>query len=237
MRLDINRLIENCNEFYYETKNTPNSRSLSWEHCYNLFNQIHEEKLANKNIMIDYEKLCINLAFYLASWGMYRGSSFLLQRDYMIHKPIFKELLKEKYNNLWNIKCIDYISNPQNLELLIELSNKISKLYLQIKKEIVETADEISKKLITKILLGTMGCVPAYDTYFMSSIKNLQIAMGTFNNKSILQLAEFYQENYEAFENIRKSMTTRNRKYPQMKILDMALVIEGSKGKNIKVLK
>ena len=32
MREDINRLIENCNEFYYETKNTPNSRSLSWEH-------------------------------------------------------------------------------------------------------------------------------------------------------------------------------------------------------------
>ena len=32
---------------------------------------------------------------YLSSWGMYRGSSFLLQKDYKIHKPIIVEALKD----------------------------------------------------------------------------------------------------------------------------------------------
>ena len=62
----------------YIAKCNKNHRYLSWEHCYEAF--------GNPNNSIDY--LALHLAFYLASWGMYRGSTELLQKDYKIHIPV-----------------------------------------------------------------------------------------------------------------------------------------------------
>ncbi len=69
---------------YYENlkdSDNKNNRELSWEHCYKVF----YETLNKKNV--DYDYLSLHLALYLASWGMYRGSSFLKDRDYKIHIP------------------------------------------------------------------------------------------------------------------------------------------------------
>ena len=74
-----------------------NHRFKSWEYCYTAFGNLDS---------VDY--LSLHLAFYLASWGMYRGSSFLLQKDYRIHIPVVKELLSEKYDALAGIKCVDF---------------------------------------------------------------------------------------------------------------------------------
>lgn len=63
---------------YIKQLHKPNHRFKSWEHCFMAFSDF------NNNV--DY--LTLWLAFYLASWGMYRGSSELLQRDYLIHEPI-----------------------------------------------------------------------------------------------------------------------------------------------------
>ena len=41
------------------------------------------------DVNLDY--LSLQLAFYLASWGMYRGSSFLIQKDYRVHIPVVRE--------------------------------------------------------------------------------------------------------------------------------------------------
>ena len=54
---------------------------------------------------MDYDYLSLQLAFYLASWGMYRGSSFLLQKDYKVHEAVVKELLDSKYNCLFGLTC------------------------------------------------------------------------------------------------------------------------------------
>jgi len=45
----------------------------------------------------DYDYLSLHHAFYLASWGMYRGSSFLLQKDYKVLTPIVEEILKRLF--------------------------------------------------------------------------------------------------------------------------------------------
>lgn len=50
-------------------------RYLSFDYCYNYFYQ-------NRNKLLqDLEKSCLVLGFYLASWGMYRESSFMLERN------------------------------------------------------------------------------------------------------------------------------------------------------------
>jgi hypothetical protein len=48
-------------------------RYRSWEHCYRYFRQRRHLR-ADRDI----DHAALQLGFYLASWGMYRGSSFLL---------------------------------------------------------------------------------------------------------------------------------------------------------------
>ena len=76
--------------YFEQTMSDPHGRYLSWEHCYKAF---LENRDANDEQAIDH--LALHLAFYLASWGMYRGSSFLLQKDYKVHIPVVK-IIQEK---------------------------------------------------------------------------------------------------------------------------------------------
>lgn len=66
----VDLIINSAISFYNDLKEDENGRYCSWEHCYSHF----YKALGNKNADIDY--LSLQLAFYLASWGMYRGSSF-----------------------------------------------------------------------------------------------------------------------------------------------------------------
>lgn len=56
-------------------------RYRSWELCYNYFHQNTIDAVA-----LDRDRAALELGFYLASWGMYRGSSFLLQHAYTVHR-------------------------------------------------------------------------------------------------------------------------------------------------------
>ena len=69
--------------------------------------------------------------------------------------------------------------------------------------------------------MGTMGCVPAYDRYFIAGIKSVQIATGNYNISSIMQLAKFYEQHFDEFEAARKKLVLNDITYPQMKLLDM----------------
>lgn len=215
----IESIIEKGTSFYKELKEDNNGRYRSWEYCYKIFNDAHNSKSIDKSYL-DY--LCLHLAFYLASWGMYRGSSFLLQRDYKVHSAIIEELLREKYNSLWGIGVCDY-KNEDNLELLFDLVKIIREKYDNIRLSVKETIpkSELSDTLITKVLMGTMGCVPAYDRYFISGIRNNKVTSGKFNKNSIKGLVEFYNKYYYELEKARSQMFIDNLEYPQMKIIDM----------------
>jgi hypothetical protein len=77
--------------------------------------------------------------------------------------------------------------------------------------------------------MGTLGCVPAYDRYFISGVRNKDVSSGTYSPRSILKLAKFYEDNREQFESVRKEMKVNDLTYPQMKILDMGFWQIGSK--------
>lgn len=81
--------------------------------------------------------------------------------------------------------------------------------------------NNLSDTSITKILMGTLGCVPAYDRYFVSGIRSQKIASGTYNIKSILQLVDFYEKNIEQLDSVQKNFNVADMLYPQMKIFDM----------------
>lgn len=215
----IDDIIKKGMKFYEELKSDINSRYRSWEHCYEVFYKAHKSKEIDEVYL---DCLCVHLAFYLASWGMYRGSSFLLKKDYKVHKEVIQEILLDKYNRLWDINIKEYSKN-ENRKLLMELVINIGKIYnrvrLSTENKIVKRG--VSNTLITKVLMGTMGCVPAYDRYFIKGIKKYKVASSNFSEKSILNLMEFYNKNYTRLEKIREKMKIGNIKYPQMKVIDM----------------
>ena len=96
----VDLIIKSSTEFYNDLKSDENGRYRSWEHCYSRFIK------ARGSNDVDYDYLSLQLAFYLASWGMYRGSSFLLQKDYKVHIPVVKELLSEKYDVLLELSVL-----------------------------------------------------------------------------------------------------------------------------------
>ena len=68
---------------------------------------------------------------------------------------------------------------------------------------------------------GIIGCVPAYDRYFIEGVKNQKVAIGKYGIDSVMQLVDFYKHNEEQLEKIRMKMKIEDITYPQMKILDM----------------
>lgn len=207
--INIDMVLDKLNKYYLDICNIENNRYLSWEHCYNAF------CYARKNETVDIDYLCLHLAFYLASWGMYRGSSFLLQKDYKFHKPIVEEILDSKYDSLVGIPAKELVKE-ENINLLIEISNKIAGLYECASPGHENRKNHATDTLITKILLGTLGCVPAYDRYFVKSLKKYNIASGTYNKNSMVDICKFYIKYSSDFQKI-------NIPYPQMKLVDMCM--------------
>ena len=212
----VDLIIKSSTEFYNDLKVDENGRYRSWEHCYSHFIKARESK------EIDYDYLSLQLAFYLASWGMYRGSSFLLQKDYRVHVTVVKELLNKKYDALAGIECAAF-KEESNQKLLQDINSFLEQYYDKIRHEVKEQElkNQLSFTLITKILMGTLGCVPAYDRYFISGIKNQKVATGNYNIKSIMQLVNFYEKNADRLEPIREKMEVEGMPYPQMKMIDM----------------
>ena len=215
-RNTVDLIIEAATSFYNESKEDANGRYRSWEHCYK---QFHD---ARNNPNVDCDYLSLHLAFYLASWGMYRGSSFLLQKDYKVHIPVVKEILDEKNDCLFGIECKE-LRNQTVQQRLVQLEKSMSNYYDGIRKEKKDpdVKNRLSTTLITKILMGTLGCAPAYDRYFVEGIKSQKITTGNYNINSLLRLVDFYEENRDEFENIRKGFRVYDLQYPQMKMLDM----------------
>jgi len=83
----MDEIAEKILKFHAQLDGDDNHRYKSWEHCYTYFIQ-------HKTVI---DTACLQMAFYLASWGMYRGSSFLLWKDYLIHKEVVEHLLKNKH--------------------------------------------------------------------------------------------------------------------------------------------
>ena len=212
----VDLIIKSATTFYNQLKADQNGRYRSWEHCYKCFHD------ARNNSDPDYDYMSLQLAFYLASWGMYRGSSFLLQKDYKVHIPVVEEILKEKYDCLFGLECTE-LKRAEVQECLSGIEAYMMDYYDNIRKEVKETEvkNKLSTTLITKILMGTFGCVPAYDRYFIDGIKDQKVTTGNYNIRSLLGLVDFYEDNRTRLEKTRKALKVYDLPYPQMKLLDM----------------
>ena len=212
----IDELINAAQTFYDDARANENGRSRSWEHCYRVFRD------ARTDPSPDYDYLSLHLAFYLASWGMYRGSSFLLQKDYKVLSPIVEEILMPEYDCLFGLACTD-VREPEVQLMLETVYDYIADHFDPIREEIAgrKVTTPVSPVLITKILMGTLGCVPAYDRFFVDGIKTYKVTTQEYSPESVLRLVDFYEVHNDRLEEARRGMQTEDLTYPQMKLLDM----------------
>lgn len=200
---------ENVNTYAMQSLADQHHRFRSWIHCYNFF----------QSKQIDTDLASLHLGFYLASWGMYRGSGFLLQKDYKIHETTVVEILKPKYLPLSAIVPQE-MNTEENIDLLFELISFIKDDY-KLKGMVNGFEANVTDTLVTKILLGTLGCIPAYDRFFILGLKSNGLPFSYLNKKNFKQFLEWCICNEDEILKIQSKLSSDGIKYPFMKVADM----------------
>jgi hypothetical protein len=208
-----------CNEIK-EANNDEYHRGQSWEYCYGFFRNY--KKLRDDDNLLD--QAALHLGFFLASWGMLRGSSFLLQANYKYYVPVIRVLIDPKYDDLWGANFLNTKERQKELELLFDLDKELRRVMRKENKKDKAPSDT----LITKIIMATMGCVPAYDRYFKAGLVKYLKEKGEkrgpyFNKESFEKLLSFSTEDDVLSKIYKKSVPTviKGIKYPPMKLLDL----------------
>ncbi|OMP74671.1 hypothetical protein [[Flexibacter] sp. ATCC 35208] len=107
------KIIPTIEKYINEITSDGFHRYKSWDNCHQAFN-------VNKQTEIH----SLQLAFYLASWGMYRGSGGLLQKNHFIHKGAVDILFSK---DITKLKCnSENEINKKNIEDVIKVKDKLA---------------------------------------------------------------------------------------------------------------
>jgi hypothetical protein len=193
-------------------------RYASFDYCFNYFQSFKEgnkiAEIAHSENMLN---SCLHLAYYIASWGMLRGSSFLLEKSLKFYVPLIK-YISQADMEIWDIDVDSY--NDKNINLLLELKNDIG--------NILGKEHNPSDTLITKIMLGVFSNIPAFDTFFRKAF-----SLYRCNGAALVKIAKFYNDNkieidsYKIYTFDFNSGGETNRMYKKAKLIDMIGFIEG----------
>jgi hypothetical protein len=208
---DIQKYI---NEF--QAENGPTDRYSSFDYCYQYF-----LGQTSSQLLQDTQKSCLMLGFYLASWGMLRGSSFLLEKSVKHYEPLINYIASLN-KSIWSIDVDTYTDS--NI-------STICNIYKDIKNLIIEN-NNAHLILVTKILLGVFGFIPAYDQYFGKTFRGLfsgDCGFRSVNKNSLKYISDFYQHNKKEIDTFSNQIFVidfstgkqTNINYPKAKIIDM----------------
>ena len=200
----------------FQNDNSPTDRYASFDYCYHYFFKSSSEYMV-RNI----ERSCLTIGFYLASWGMLRGSSFLLNKSAKYYEPLvgyIAGLDKET----WELDVDNY--STENIESIYEIYHKI--------KEIIIENGKTHLTLVTKIMLGVFGFIPAFDNYFGNTFRDIfkgKCGFRSVNHNALSCIRQFYEDNKREIDVYSKKIfvfdfvsgkKTKVR-YPKSKIIDM----------------
>jgi len=156
---------------------------------------------------------------------MLRGSSFLLQKDYKFHREIVEIILNPKYNSLQDVDLAT-IDNKK-IDLILDIGDNIRKSYRDrtyLVNGVKDANKEATDTLVTKILLGTLCCSPAYDRFFIDGLKLKDIPNLRFTKKAFQAQRDFFNTHLQEFKETQLAINQRSGvNYPSMKIFDMYL--------------
>ena len=181
----------------------------------------------------------------------------MLSLDYTVHKEAVRILMKDCYKELFNSDrlLLDENDNEKYLNLLfgnekkgeseikgvvIEIQEYYKKWHKAVSLSPLEDIEEdsntenlentVSSVLVTKVLMGVYGCIPAYDRYVMDGLKT-QGMNASFGRSAVEELLKHTVENKDVRKNIEAVWNTIKSKthctqfdpkhYTFMKVVDM----------------
>ena len=189
----------------------PRHRYHSWEHCYRYF---------RKSSSADLDQDAIHLGFFLASWGMYRGSSFLLQLDYTVHRDAVAVLREARFGELW-AQDFDFGSSDAHAIYKRTILDAAKAVHAAYAAHAPRNASQVTATLVTKVILGVLGCLPACDQYFVHGFRQC-FGYSCVNSHFVDRVFRFCSKNRRALQREqRRIQDDFSAHYPLMKVVDM----------------
>lgn len=198
----------------------PGERYASFDYCFNYFQSFKEDN--NISAIADSKHIqnsCVQLAFYLASWGMLRGSSFLLEKSSKFYEPLIAYIAGTS-REIWNIDADNYTKD--NIKMFLKCKDGIRKA--------LGCENNPTDTLITKIMLGVFANIPAFDNFFKKAF-----SLYYCDEKALLKIANFYEQNKTKIDSYHictfdfNNGSETTREYTKAKLIDMIGFIEGQR--------
>ncbi len=163
---------------------------------------------------------------------MYRGSSFLLKySDYTIYKELIKLLFQKYSKDL-------YCDIPQWC-VLKNVEYEIDTYFKNVKNNHIvnDSEKDVGKTsiiLTTKIMLGMFGCFISLDRFVKKSLSVMNLSQ-KFNQTLYNELKDIINKNLPLINQKQKDYEKiYGVKFPEFKIMDMALWQKGYDIENLK---
>lgn len=192
----------------------PHDRMLSWDHCYGFFHRLPQSPTTTQ-----IDEAALHLAFFLASYGMYRGSTVLLQKDYKFLIPVIKKLRSPELST----------GSPSNsvTDACGAAAAEAAWTRLGIMESFLREigVDQRSIGILsTKIMLGTWATVPAFDTSLRAALRAADIGKATYSKRNFLTVFAYLHRNAPAFQaQVDRFHTEGFSHYPAMRVIDALL--------------
>lgn len=213
LRDDV-RVSENVAKFL--DNQSMSARHRSFDYCYNYFQDARTANEQHQLTSADRIELsCLHLGFYLASWGMYRGSGQLLNNSMSALESVIG-VISTTPEEVWAIDAGKY--DAAAIDMVLDVASQLRKAF----------PGQASPTLLTKTMLGTFGVVPAFDQFFVRGF-----GVRTLNRTSLQEIDAFVHNNRDAIEAARTSTIrfhtgeASGHRYTAAKVLDMVFYIEG----------
>lgn len=214
----ITRRVERFLNVQPDGRPRPGGRERSWDFCFNYFQ-------ARPEPTRDLEVSCLQLGYYLASWGMLRGRSYLAREANASDYRPAVEVIERRNPALAGLDLHSYADSDVR-RLLLDT-------YRDLRAALLPKGGD-AHTLVTKVMLGVWGVIPAYDRYFIDHFRRLgetRHERGSFRvpqEQSLLLLSDFYSRHAAEIDVLAGRFTTVDfhgqptlRRYTRAKVVDM----------------
>ena len=208
------KVVEDIDTYIYEYHTDPQNQTLdasrqrfaSYDFCHSYFLR-NRESLSSKM-----EESCIYLWSFLGSWGMLRGSSVLFKENSPASLRNVVDCIAKTPKEVWDIDVEQY-GNEKCRKQIIELYDSIKlaltkgSSHFDCKGNQITPFENPSRTLVTKIMMGVFGIVPAFDTFFSNVFDSLYpgkgFHSGDFSPDCLEAIYDFYLQNKQQLDSIK----------------------------------
>ena len=220
MTFDVNRYAQAYYQNIQPSLENDYPRLKAWEFLYEYIWDESRDHWADLISDDQIDTTALHIGFYLANWGMFRGSSGLLQNSNLdLMKALARSLFTGQGPELLELSMSDFTTGASNLtynqKLLDDVFNSLEKLATNV---------SWTDTLKTKILMGVWGECPALDRFYIAACRDLFPRLPHItaaSGKGLTALADEVQK-----MNIRPLAFKTGRlrlPYPTARVMDMAM--------------